>query len=159
MKKEHQEYLCKTYPKLYNTRANPHNQKCRDFGFDVGDGWFTILNGLSQCIQEHTDQNIKARWRARKRIRALQGQELPELSTVVVIPARVPQVHVDQIKEKFGTLRFYIHGGNDAVYDYIHLAETMSGITCEDCGSPGERSSPRGWIRTLCSVCEKGKSK
>ena len=56
---------------------------------------------------------------------------------------------VCQVKEKFGTLRFYIQSGTDAHYNYISFAESMSGRTCETCGKPGKRLG-RGWIYTSC---------
>ena len=143
MKDEHEEYLVKTYPKLYGKVE-----------FEVGDGWFTILNGLARCIQEHVDQTIQSRWNARKRIRRLQDDPDADLSTEVIISDRVRRVKVVQIKEKFGTLRFYIGaGGDDDIYSYIQMAEVMSSITCENCGAPGTRTSPPGWIRTLCPTC------
>lgn len=159
MKEEYQEHLCKTYPKLYNTRVTPHNTTCQEFGFSVGDGWFTIIDGLSQCMQDYINSTTHARWRARKRIRELQADPKADLSTEVVMPKRVLQVNVLQVKEKFGTLRFYVRGGNDVVYNFIQLAETMSGVACEDCGAPGKRIG-KGWIRTLCPACnEKVKQK
>jgi hypothetical protein len=61
-----------------------------------------------------------------------------------------------QVKEKFGTLRFYVGECSPEVFDRIEQAERLSMITCEDCGSLGE--SRRGpWIRTLCDRCAKGK--
>ena len=70
-------------------------------------------------------------------------------------------VHIvaEQVKEKFGTLRFYVSilEGNkwwaDIIYALIDAAESQSSFTCETCGSSyGERRSG-GWIRTLCDDC------
>ncbi|MGA8223776.1 MAG: hypothetical protein WB780_19160 [Candidatus Acidiferrales bacterium] len=58
---------------------------------------------------------------------------------------------VEQVKEKFGTLRFYC-GGTEAIDKYIHLAERLSAITCESCGKTG-KANDSGWIRTLCDSC------
>jgi hypothetical protein len=58
---------------------------------------------------------------------------------------------VQQVKEKFGTLRFYCPG-NDAIYRYVRLAERLSAVTCEDCGKPGTQNDS-GWIRTQCEEC------
>ena len=63
------------------------------------------------------------------------------------------QVTIDQIKEKFGCLRFYYSGGDEYISGMVTLAESMSGVTCEECGSIGERRSG-GWIRTLCDTHE-----
>lgn len=65
------------------------------------------------------------------------------------------ETKVAQIKEKFGTLRFYIDAGNDEVYDAIEEAERKSMITCENCGKPGSTRADRPWIQTLCDACNK----
>jgi hypothetical protein len=71
----------------------------------------------------------------------------------VTIPDEVPQVVVEQIKEKFGGLRFYYQGGDDHTSGVVDMAESWAGKTCETCGSMGERRSG-GWIRTLCDEHE-----
>ena len=63
----------------------------------------------------------------------------------------VDDVLVDQAKEKFGQLRFYVTGGDDKVDGMIWMAEHMSGHTCEVCGNRGKMRSS-GWIRTLCDL-------
>lgn len=73
---------------------------------------------------------------------------------------------VAQIKEKFGTLRFYVNiipmdievgSYSSAQYGWfrcaIQLAELESHITCERCGDYGTQRSG-GWLRTLCDECE-----
>jgi ribosomal protein L37AE/L43A len=60
------------------------------------------------------------------------------------------------MKEKFGTLRVYVIGGDDRVQTLIEFAEQMSAVTCEDCGAPGERRVSKGsWIKTRCNACDK----
>jgi hypothetical protein len=54
-----------------------------------------------------------------------------------------------QVKEKYGTLRFYTSGGDDAVERYVEFAEYFSSRLCEDCGAPGNLRGG-GWLRTLC---------
>jgi hypothetical protein len=56
---------------------------------------------------------------------------------------------VDQVKEKFGTLRFYCPG-NDRIYKYVHMAEELSALMCEVCGKPAKLESPSGWYSTVC---------
>jgi hypothetical protein len=65
------------------------------------------------------------------------------------LPGIIPQVTLDQDKEKFGTLRFYYSGGDDSIDGMVRMAESMSAVTCEECGVPG-RSRHGGWISTLC---------
>ena len=61
-----------------------------------------------------------------------------------------------QIKEKGGTLRFYIEElssrAPDVVYNLIHQAEEASATICELCGEPGKLAGDT-WKRTLCDPC------
>ena len=57
---------------------------------------------------------------------------------------------IGQIKEKYGTLRFYMNGAEvDGSEELIEAAEEKSAKTCEVCGKPGETRST-SWISTLC---------
>ena len=59
------------------------------------------------------------------------------------------EVTVDQVKEKFGRLRFYLSREDDVMHGMVSMAEYMSGRICETCG---ERGETRGgsWMVTLC---------
>jgi hypothetical protein len=77
------------------------------------------------------------------------------------VPELIPQVTLDQVKEKFGTLRFYYTGGDDVIDGMVRMAESMSGTTCEGCGNVAETNWPKaenggigGWVRTICAPCE-----
>ena len=62
-----------------------------------------------------------------------------------------------QVKEKFGTLRFYVGLSTEAIDARIAEAEAESARTCETCGGPGERSEDEervGWRR--CHRCPPG---
>jgi hypothetical protein len=97
-------------------------------GFAVGAGWWPILEALCANIQQHTD------WANRN--------------------AEVcPQVVVEQIKEKFGGLRFYYQGGDEQVHGMVRMAEAWAANCCEECCAPGIRRNG-GWIRTLCDMHE-----
>ncbi len=58
-----------------------------------------------------------------------------------------------QVKEKFGTLRFYIGAGTEEMEARIDQAEDESARTCERCGEPGELRRG-GWQKTLCDRCD-----
>ena len=128
MKQELDQLLCEKYPKMMVNRNLPMTETCMCWGFDCGDGWYNILNQLMGNIQHHID------WKNRN-------------SEVV------PQVTLDQVKEKFGTLRFYYTGGDDYISGMVTMAEAMSGVTCEGCGNVGERKGG-GWVHTYCKPCE-----
>lgn len=126
MKPELDRLLCERYPKMMVNRNLSMMETTMAWGFECGDGWFDILDQLMNNIQHHID------WRNRKGV-------------------TVPQVTVDQVKEKFGTLRFYYTGGDDYVRGLVSMAESMSGVTCESCGNPG-KSTSGGWIKTVCEA-------
>jgi len=62
-----------------------------------------------------------------------------------------------QVKEKFGTLRFYTHTPkkpSKKFIDTIEAAYKASEKICEDCGGKGKLRGD-GWVRTLCIPCNK----
>lgn len=59
-----------------------------------------------------------------------------------------------QVKEKFGTLRFYMSSSNEEMDEWIDLAEVNSSQICEMCGKPGELQNHVAWFRTTrCREC------
>ena len=58
-----------------------------------------------------------------------------------------------QVKEKLGTLRFYMNSETKEMSELISKAESLSYKTCEYCGAPGKQREG-GWIKTLCNNCE-----
>lgn len=68
-------------------------------------------------------------------------------------------VKVVQVKEKFGTLRFYYAFPEGEVVDaptkelvssLIRAAERLSSVMCDVCCGPGKYRNDRSWVRTLC---------
>ena len=64
-------------------------------------------------------------------------------------------VRVNQVKEKFGGLRFYWSGGNDVIAGLVAFAEAMSMQICEICGDKGETDWKKPWVKTLCEKHKK----
>lgn len=62
-------------------------------------------------------------------------------------------VQAAQVKEKFGTLRFYAWPCTDEHRAMIRLAEALSGSTCEYCGQQGKLRNDHAWLKTLCDEC------
>ena len=89
-------------------------------GIYCGDGWFTLIDTLCSSIQSYLNNN-----------------------------KNVEQVVVEQIKEKFGDLRFYCEGGDETTFGMIWLAESMSMHICEACGNAGKIRG-RSWYYTAC---------
>jgi hypothetical protein len=166
------------YPKIFANRYSDMSTTAMCWGFDCDDGWYNILDHACSLIQSHIDWNRNQRASALRYNRALEravkgdrdallyyfsrGEEVKEwheksvnevLSDIEPQCRRVPdvctQVVATQIKEKFGTLRFYYDGGDDYVDGIVRMAESMSSVTCETCGNPGTQTYG-GWIKTLC---------
>lgn len=71
-----------------------------------------------------------------------------------------PDYKILQIKEKFGTLRFYYETNTtlfsikEAMDRYIRYAEIQSSKTCEKCGAEGSLINRKmGWMKTVCKNC------
>lgn len=65
-----------------------------------------------------------------------------------------PDYTIDQVKEKFGGLRFYFSSERYSELEpLVDEAEIRSFKLCENCGEPGSVEGSGGWLRTLCSSC------
>ena len=95
-------------------------------GIETGPGWHKIIYTLSKDIQ-----NTIHYWSKEK----------------------VGEFYVVQIKEKFGTLRFYTSMSDRFIDLSIKEAEFLSSITCEKCGSEVQTGFTSGWLRCLCHKC------
>lgn len=165
--------LCSMYPKLFVNRNADMKATAMCWGFEHSDGWYNIINALCANIQHYIDYSIKRnksdndynmmliemhQGKFDKFDDYLKGyqehykeekrEELLKADFRNVTPI-IEQVTVDQVKEKFGTLRFYYTGGDEHISGMVRMAESMSAVTCEECGVPGKQTSG-GWIRTLC---------
>jgi hypothetical protein len=173
MKKEHDEHLCKLYPKLFVNRNSSIMESCMSWGFEVGDGWFDLIELLCHSIQNHIDFHNRSRERDIEYNRMLEKYLLgdteefdhyhrnigPEARAAMVrlgpkdVFEEIPQVVVDQVKEKFGSLRFYYSGGDEKIDGMVSMAEVMSSRICEHCGSPAKINNHNGWLSAICKVC------
>jgi rubrerythrin len=110
------------------------------FGFECDDGWYNIIYELSKAIYS----------KAQKMGLHLGYHSSPYNDSSFYF-------YVQQVKEKYGTLRFYTSCHFDEIEDLIELAEKQSEITCEMCGKLGKMSkSP--WFSVMCEECKTGES-
>jgi hypothetical protein len=129
MKKELQDELFAIAPEWFKDKDNLQ-ASLMVFGFEVGDGWFGLLKHGMEWIKQHIDH-------------------------LNYDDSKYPyDLQVVQVKEKFGTLRFYVHGGDDRVDTIISAMELASGLICEWCGAAGETRNDGGWFTTLCDACQ-----
>ena len=71
------------------------------------------------------------------------------------VPEAIEQVAVTEIKEKFGSMRFYYNGGDSVIEGFVSMAEAMSATTCGNCGAVG-RIGGSGWLTCRCMPCSLG---
>lgn len=128
MNKANTTKLYTTFPDLYGDHDKPMTQTLMCWGFECGDGWFDLIFNLSKAIEAEAEKSGLAR-----------SSELWPKAL--------------QVKEKFGTLRFYVVNGSNAIYSLISQAEAKSAHICEDCGLPGV-TREGGWVHTTCGTCE-----
>jgi hypothetical protein len=95
------------------------------FGLECGDGWFNLLLELVTGLEAE--------------INSLPTEEQTHFKVI-------------QVKEKYGTLRFYMNG-TDKMYDLIAEAERKSAETCELCGDVGKLNTDAYWITSRCEKC------
>lgn len=175
MREELDAKLVEKYPYMFQNRYKSMRETCMCWGFECGDGWYQILDSLCGQIEHHVSWKRKQRMYDLKRARAAKkGREAlikflagkgtanawtEERADDILengdrdITPYVSRVVVDQVKEKFGGLRFYYHGGDDVVDGMVRMAESWAGHICEQCGNPGTIRHG-GWVRTLCDKHE-----
>ena len=64
--------------------------------------------------------------------------------------------HVIQVKEKYGTLRWYDSGGCKDIDDIIDKYEEISEKICQSCGKKKAKYMTNGWIGFFCEDCVEG---
>lgn len=134
MKKELDEALCKDFPRLFGDRFADMRETAMCWGFECGDGWEPLIRELAVFI-EYINKNLLT-------------------SKNYIISS--------QVKEKYGTLSFYVSSVPskyaDVVFDAIDKAERKSAKICEVCGKRGKLRG-KGWYYTACLKHAKGQDK
>ena len=159
MRQELDEALCAKYPLIFKDRHADMRTTAMCWGLDCGDGWYNIIDvlcGLLTSDYRHAETDYKSikdklgkpRWEFDKKI--VTQENIDESKAKMEEEAAKVSVAV-QVKEKFGGLRFYVHGASNKHWDYISFAESMSYRTCEQCGAVGKTYTD-GWHRTLCDI-------
>ena len=168
MTEEKQNILYEKFPKIFRQKDLSMQQTAMCWGISCGDGWFNILYTLCSHIQHlvedpHEQIKMYKDWIEKESLlpKEEQREDWTERCKEYIEAERakiIPQIEAVQVKEKYGTLRFYIQGyPKNPVIDaklnaYIDFAENMSAITCEICGRPGKLNSD-GWATVRCESC------
>jgi hypothetical protein len=72
-----------------------------------------------------------------------------------VFDALPPHVWVEQVFQKWGSLRFDLeHVVEDEPFaEYVESIERLSTTICDTCGGAGVEHVVDGWERTICGAC------
>lgn len=160
MKKEFDDFLVKRYPQLFKERKGDPSKTAMTSGFQCGDGWFNLLNMLCSSIENHIKSIVRNNEYNQRQLDLITAGKMNEMTDWMresfekgeLVINKVPDVTVIEVKEKFGELRFSVKGADDRIRGMINMANSMSSVTCEECGKPGQVSSTNsGWIRVLCN--------
>jgi len=135
------ETLYEKYPDFFEKVGCDPRQSCMSWGIECGIGWYDLISALLYRIKQH-EKHIKTRndWSVKE-----SGEPCEKYKDYY-------PVILEQVKEKFGGLRFYYIGGDDHIAGLVDMAEEMSYKICEQCGNAG-KPNKGGWIITLCDKC------
>jgi len=111
-------------PKLYK----------EGIAFECAHGWYDIVYDLSVKIEKILNEYAENHKR-------VEGEE-----------NEIFEMFAVQVKEKYGTLRFYMSLETDEISDLIHEAEALSSQTCESCGASAKMRGTR-WFEVKCDAC------
>ena len=137
--------LCERYPELFRDRHGDPQKTCMVWGFDVGDGWYSLIESICEYLMADV-----TRLRARIQSPYYSQDQCNEFKEELVKAEKNIPVVV-QVKEKFGGLRFYVDHANNTQFDYISFAENFSYRICEVCGTTHDvMTYSCGWMKTLC---------
>jgi hypothetical protein len=122
MNKELEQRFFRRWPTWFDSTGHTRwNPMARGFE-NVGDGWFRVLWKLCEDIEP-----------------IVAGAE-----------ESGERFQILQVKEKLGTLRFYVNIAREAILDRADAARYESSRTCDLCGTPGQQRDEGGWIIVRC---------
>lgn len=107
--------------------------------FECGSGWYKIICDLSIKIEKILEERAELH-------KLVEGEECEKIEMFAV-----------QVKEKYGTLRFYMSCETDEITNFMDDAEALSSQTCENCGAFGKMRGT-SWYEVKCDQCYKERS-
>jgi hypothetical protein len=110
---------------LYKMYYAPCTETCMCWGLECSDGWLNEIDILS------------------KKLEALNLMLYPQFNV---------RIQADQVKEKYGTLRWYDFGAPEATFETIRKYCRLSEEICVRCGKHATHVT-LGWINYMCKEC------
>lgn len=161
--------LVKKYPELFGVQEDSQ-EPFAHFGFECNIGWYDIIDKASQIIYSEYKHHLYMQKMYKrdlddieKTIEKRQSWDKDKTREWIIAHTeasyssyskmaeeekeRLPKTA--QIKEKFGTLRWYVNNADKTSQKIIDFAELMSENTCEVCGEYG-KTYTTGWHKTFC---------
>ena len=130
MKQELEQILFEKYPKIFQDKNKDKKVTCMCWGIECPDSWYDLIDKLCHTLQYNTDVN------------------------------KYPQVIAEQVKEKYGTLRFYcrLEGEKNefkegVIEGIIRTYEDQTAFICAKCGSNKNVKATKSGIQYLCEDC------
>jgi hypothetical protein len=124
-------------PHLYFFIVDGENRVTTPRG-NVGAGWKKIIRDLSITLERVIQKQY------------LDGKDV-DIQAIMAGQTKITWPTVIQIKEKFGSLRFYLSGMYDGEMEkFISEASKRSAQTCEYCGEPGEVKGDHWLLKCVC---------
>ncbi len=100
--------------------------------FDCGPGWYHLIYDLSIKIEKILQEKAK----------------IP----IILENEGNFEMFAIQIKEKYGTLRFYMSYENEEITELIREAKASSSQTCDNCGGSAKMRGTT-WLEVKCDKC------
>jgi hypothetical protein len=135
-------YMCKTYPKIFRQRGLPMTETCMCWGFDIGPGWYELLDKVCKKLQfidhflgvETIATQVKEKFGG---LRFYNNIDSSNFQSFIL--------NKKQREEAITTVW-------NIIDDVTSRAEELSYTICEQCGDYGHPNE-EGWIATLCDKC------
>ena len=149
-----------TFPLLYADRHQSMQTTAMCWGFSCGDGWFDIIWQLSLKLEPliinfikenpnlscstcgcNKDKHYGSGTKSPGKCLAIHTipycEDPPPANYKACSCERYRSSHprAEQVKEKFGSLRFYMTSENDEIHALVHEAEQLSYDLCQGCGA------------------------
>jgi hypothetical protein len=164
--------LIEKYSKIFRDASKSPQETCMCWGLEVGDGWYNLIDTLCEALTYSFTTSVQIDEEDGKRL-GIEGYKFKDEPVKYYFSVEPPQVIADQVKEKFGTLRFYYHLEydekntdlvktgkypdldqiNKRYQDYfdgvIHFADIASARICSASGDVGKLHVRGGWVKVL----------
>ena len=160
MDKRLDKILLERYPDIFAQYGGDVRETCMAFGFECSNGWFELIDTLCAELKNNiynAKNNYKYKLERYNKTDEEIAEDVEKFGEHMQRPPEPPEepqpVVATQVKEKYGTLRFYYFGGSKQDDGAVSMAEAMSAHICEVCGNAGKVKGP-GWYSCRCDRCE-----